>query len=201
MFEKNQKNQIENQIDLIFEKSLISNNEENLVCNIFKEQFDLINELPIEDRCKVLYIAISKAFYDIEMKNQKNQFENQIENTYISISISLSKSISNYSKKLLNLLFRTIICKNYSKNRGGKREGAGRKKAETFEPPKKEDILQYANQQLGKNIDADGFLAYYNAAKWKDKDGLPVNWKQKIVTWSRNYKPQQEEIKTHYKPA
>ena len=138
-----EKNQIENQIDLLFEKSLISENQENLVCNIYKEQFDLINELPIEDRCKVLYIAISKAFYDCERKNQKNQIENQIENTYIYNSISISNSISIYSKKLLSLLFKTIICKNYSKNRGGKREGAGRKKK-----PSESQIILDDNQRL-----------------------------------------------------
>lgn len=188
-----EKNQIENQIDLIFEKSLISENQENLVCNIYKEQFDLINELPIEDRCKVLYIAISKAFYDCERKSNKNQIENQIENTYIYNSISISNSISNYSKKLLSLLFKTISCKNYSKNRGGKREGAGRKKIATFTPPTKEEILDYA-KQLGKHIDIDSFIAYYNASDWKDENGLHINWKRKCITWANNYKPKQEEI-------
>ena len=200
-----EKNQIENQIDFNFEKSLISENEENMVCNIYKEQFDLINELPIEDRCKVLYIAISKAFYDCEKKSKRNQFENQIENTYIYNSISISNSISIYSKKLLSLLFKTILCKNYSKNRGGKREGAGRKKTTPLNAPTKEEILNYVNQQLGKPIDADSFIAYYNAAQWKDNNGLPINWKQKAVSWVNRQKvinlTDKNEVKSHYRNA
>lgn len=130
-------NQLENQDDLFFNtnsSAFVDEEEKNIVCNIYKEQFDLINELPIEERMKVLYIAVSKAFYETE-KNQvfqdENQLDNQDEKTYISISISIYNSISNYSKKLLKLLFKTINCKNYkSKNWGGKRENAGRKKQE-----------------------------------------------------------------------
>ena len=189
MTKKNQiENQIENQIDFNFEKILISQNAENYVCNIYKEQFDLINELPIEDRCKVLYIAVSKAFYDCEKEKSKNQ----IENTYIYNSISISNSISIYSKKLLSLLFKTINCKKYSKNRGGKREGAGRKKASSFQPPTKEEILDYA-KQLGKHIDINSFIAYYNASDWKDENGLHINWKRKCITWANNYKPKETD--------
>lgn len=123
-------NQVENQVD--FQDDLIlddnfAENEENIVCNIYKEQFDLINELPEQERLKVLYIAVSKAFHNEDKKNKKNQLENQVENTYISSSISIYNSLSNYSKTLIKLLFKTINCKNY-KNWGGKRKGSGRKK-------------------------------------------------------------------------
>ena len=130
-------NQLENQVDFFNESissSFDESEDENIVCNIYKEQFDLINELPMEERLKVLYIAVSKAFYETEKNQDDNQLENQDENTYISISISIYNSISNYSKKLLKLLFKTINCKNY-KNWGGKRNNSGRKKQEkTIKP-------------------------------------------------------------------
>ena len=128
-------NQVENQVDLFFENK----DSENVVCNIYKEQFDLINELPIEERLKVLYIAVSNAFYNFK----ENQVENQVENTYISISISIYNSLSNYSKVLINLLLKTINCKIY-KNWGGKRKGSGRKK----EPITNNDEIQFYGEHL-----------------------------------------------------
>ena len=118
MQEKNQiENQVENQID------------KNISCNIFFEQINLINQLPIEERGNVLYMAILGAFRNY-FKNQENQIDNQIENTYISISLSLSNSISTLSKTVLDLMNKTLNCKNYSSNYGGKRKGAGRKRKE-----------------------------------------------------------------------
>jgi hypothetical protein len=55
--------------------------------------------------------------------------------------------------------------------------------------PSKEEILDYTKNQLGKNIDIDSFIAYYEASQWKDKTGLPVNWKQKALYWANTYKP------------
>ena len=60
---------------------------------------------------------------------KKNQVDNQVDYTYISISIY--NSLSNYSKVLIKLLDKTLICKNY-KNWGGKRNKAGRKKADAI---------------------------------------------------------------------
>jgi hypothetical protein len=147
------KNQVENQVENHLDLNLDLNfdnfndeNDENIVCNIYKEQFDLINELPEEERLKVLYLAVFNAFYDYDKKNQKNQLENQVDLTYISnsisISISIYNSISNYSKKLLKLLRKTIFCKNYS-NWGGKRSNSGRKKK--TETSVKPDIIEDCN--------------------------------------------------------
>ena len=59
--------------------------------------------------------------------------------------------------------------------------------------PKKEEILEYV-ALLGKKIEIDKFIAYYDAAEWRDKSGLQVNWKQKALLWANSYKPKQEEI-------
>lgn len=138
MTENNQvENQVENQVDLNL-KNFITNNSENIVCNIFKEQFDMINQLPETERLKVLYLAVFNAFYKEEESNKKNQVENQVDYTYISISNSIYNSLSNYSRVLLKLLDKTLICKNY-KNWGGKRKNSGRKKEVTPIKDKKTD--------------------------------------------------------------
>ena len=127
------KNQIENQN----EKNLIIQNEKNLCLRLFKEQIDLINELPEGEREKVLYIAVVSAFQNIEQNEKKsslNHFENQNENAYISVSVSvsyylnlLSNSLHSISKSVLNLLKKTLEVKEFSSNYGGKRKNSGRK--------------------------------------------------------------------------
>lgn len=140
------KNQNENQFENQFEKNLINQNEKNLCLRLFKEQIDLINELPEGEREKVLYIAVVNAFKTFDenyKKSNLNQIENQNENAYISVSVSvsvsyylnqLSISLSNISKTVLNLLKKTLEVKEFSSNLGGKRPGAGRKKQEQQEP-------------------------------------------------------------------
>ena len=142
---KNQiENQNDNQIENQIEKNLINQNEKNYCLRLFKEQIDLINQLPEGEREKVLYIAVVNAFQTIEQNNKKsnknqfdNQIENQNENAYISVSVSvsyylnqLSNSLHILSKSVLNLLKKTLEVKEFSSNLGGKRPGAGRKKQE-----------------------------------------------------------------------
>ena len=94
----------------------------NICCRIFKEQIELIKQLPEQDRALVLYAAVIDAFNQFD-----NQIENQNENAYISVSVSVSNSVSAISKTVLNLLRKNIICKEFSMNYGGKRKGSGRK--------------------------------------------------------------------------
>lgn len=138
MLEKNQiDNQIDNQIEYQLEKNLNNQLEKNVSCSIFLEQINLINQLPVKERGNVLYMAILNSFRNC-LKNQfDNQIDNQIENTYISISTSISLSL--LSKSVLELMIKTLNCRIYSSNYGGKRKGAGR--------PKKDEPIP-DNQQL-----------------------------------------------------
>lgn len=115
-------NQLENQVENQVELNLNNNTSENIVCSIYKEQFDLIRTLPIEERLKVLYIVISNAFDNFTNNQLENQLDYQDEYRYI-----LYKDINNTSILLINLLIKTINCKIYN-NWGGKRNNAGRKK-------------------------------------------------------------------------
>lgn len=114
----------------------------NICCRIFKEQIDLINQLPETERAVVLYEAVNYAFEKINLINQnENQidnqndshFENQNENAYISVSVSdsvsKSVSVSVISKAVLELLKKNLVCKEFSQNYGGHRENSGRKVA------------------------------------------------------------------------
>jgi hypothetical protein len=95
--------------------------KQNIACRIFKEQIDLIMQIPEQERAIVLYTAITNAFNQFD-----NQNENQNENAYISVSVSDSISVSAISRAVLNLLQKNIICKEFSPNYGGKRKGSGR---------------------------------------------------------------------------
>ena len=142
---KNNQLDIQDEIQVDFQDEL--QDDKNLSCSIFLEQIELINQLPLEERGNVLYMAVLNSF----VKNQKNQLDNQLENTYISISISLSKSISILSKSVLNILNKTIICKKYKNNWGGNRKGSGRPTKVVEEPSDDVAILgEYNNVCLVK---------------------------------------------------
>ena len=60
-------NQVENQ------------DEKNISCNVFLEQIELLNQLPMSERGSVIYMALLKAFGRVS--NQvENQDDNQLEN-------------------------------------------------------------------------------------------------------------------------
>lgn len=66
--------------------------------------------------------------------------------------------------------------------------------------PTKKEIEDYCKINA-KKIDIDEFIAYYNASDWLDKNGLPINWKQKVLTFARNYKPKEEDKPYVYNPC
>ena len=60
--------------------------------------------------------------------------------------------------------------------------------------PNKDEILNYV-YSLGKHIAVDDFIAYYDAVDWLDKNGLPLNWKQRAINWANKYNPEEAEKK------
>lgn len=66
--------------------------------------------------------------------------------------------------------------------------------------PLKKEIEDYC-KIVAKKIDIDSFMAYYNACNWEDKNGMPINWKQKVISWSMKQKEEQkqEEPKNFYR--
>lgn len=103
----------------------------NICCRIFKEQINLINQLPEQERGVVLLSAINNAFFQFENQND-NQNENQFDCAYISVSVS--NSLSDISKVVLELLNKNIVCREFSPNYGGRRIGSGRKQKKEHSP-------------------------------------------------------------------
>ena len=102
----------------------------NVACRLFKEQIELINNLPEQERPHVLYAAVMNAFnqFENQFENQfDNQFDNQNENAYISVSVS------DIGKSIINLLSKNIVVKEFSTNYGGRRPNAGKKPQKTAE--------------------------------------------------------------------
>ena len=70
--------------------------------------------------------------------------------------------------------------------------------------PTKDEIKNFANQQLGKSLNVDDFFNWYDAVHWKDKDGLPINWKQKVILWVKSQKSNETitaEPQNHYRQS
>ena len=103
----------------------------NICCRIFKEQFDLINQLPEEERATVLYQVINNCF---------NQIENQID-------------FSSLGQVVYNLLQKNIICKEFSKNYGGYRKGAGRPVT------KGNNQIDYQNNNQNENQNENAYIS------------------------------------------
>ena len=121
----------------------------NVACRIFKEQLDLINQLPENERAIVLYQAICHCFNQIDNQNE-NQIENQNEYAYVSVSVSVSE----LSKCVLELLKKNIVCKEFSNNYGGKREGAGRKSALSEKREEDYNLAEATKKKLEQQMKA-----------------------------------------------
>lgn len=50
--------------------------------------------------------------------------------------------------------------------------------------PNKKDIETYC-KLVAKKINVDEFINWYSASNWKDKEGLPINWQQKVLSWAK----------------
>ena len=70
---------------------------------------------------------------------------------------------------------------------------------ENVNAPTKEEIETYC-KLVAKKIDIDEFINWYSASGWKDKEGLPINWQQKVLSWAKKDIPK-EEPKSPYKYA
>lgn len=111
----------------------------NIACRIFKEQIDLINQLPEEERPKVLYASVMQAFNQIENQNE-NQNDNQIANQFHLYLLSVS--VSELGIIIYNILTKNLQCREFSTNYGGARAGAGRKKQDPENHEKIQKILK-----------------------------------------------------------
>lgn len=60
--------------------------------------------------------------------------------------------------------------------------------------PTRKEIEEYC-KMIGKKINLDDFIAYYDATDWKDDLGQPVIWKRKVLKFAQGYKPEDEEKK------
>ena len=98
----------------------------NICCRIFKEQINLINQLPEKERGEVLLSAINNAFFQLENQDD-NQDGNQDDGHLLRYSVSVYNSLSEISKAVLDMLQKSIRCTEFNANWGGKRSGAGRK--------------------------------------------------------------------------
>lgn len=124
----------------------------NICCRVFKEQLDLINQLPEQERAIVLYHTINSCF---------NQNENQID---------FQLDFSSLGKAVYNILRKNIICKEFSNNYGGPRKGAGR--------PVSKGNNQIENQndnQIDNQIENQNENAYISVSESVSVNNLDVD--------------------------
>ena len=178
----------------------------NICCRIFKEQIDLINQLPANERAAVLYAVINNCFNQFDNQNE-NQIDNQTENQNENAYVSVSSNISILGKSIYNLLVKNITVKEFSNNYGGKRENAGAKKklsenVPVAKPqqarvhPTLDAVLEYAKQQnsvagmggfaCSPEL-AEQFWMYYESQGWVkgNKSQTPISdWKPLLRRWA-----------------
>ena len=58
--------------------------------------------------------------------------------------------------------------------------------------PTKKEIEDYC-RQICRHINIDDFIAYYSVDGWQDDNGLPINWKRKVISWSMRQKEREEK--------
>lgn len=177
---------------------------------IFKNFKETIDVIPKKYRGRAWEILINYAFGEVE--------DLEKENNYIQIAV---KSLI----PLIKLRGKGGSKKGISNNPSGtKKPNVGANVGATIKPnvgatplitetetiteketetitinnnnkPDKKDIETYCNL-LGKKIDLETFYAYYDASEWKDKDGNPLNWKQKVIQWAKRepIKPKEEKF-------
>lgn len=183
---------------------------QNIACRIFKEQIKLINQLPEKERPIVLYLAVNDCFNQFDFQND-NQIENQNENAYVSVSDSVYESLSEISKCVLELLKKNIVCKEFSNNYGGKRDGSGRKGSKKWEhklslsntcdkhkssKPTLQEVIDYC-QERNNGVDANKWYDYYTANGWKVGRNPMKDWKATVRTWERKNLPNKETVWEH----
>lgn len=162
----------------------------NIACRVFKEQINLINQLPLNERMTVLYLSINNSFNQID--NQTDcQNDNQNESAYVSVSdsVSLYDSLSELSKSILNLLSKNIIAKEFSNNYGGARKGSGakhtKKLKEVPEKPVKTDNINKLQEFRDWDLTKDKNLKEWVVNKIKENPGLD---KLKSIKYLKNQK-------------
>lgn len=116
----------------------------NFVINIFQEQFNLIENLPDNEKKEVLYILIQSKF------NQDDCFEKQSR-------LSTSTSLSNLSLSVIDIISKTMRVREMNDNHGGSRKGAGAPKgnnnANKIQVEEKQSNQSKINQKTIKLID------------------------------------------------
>lgn len=185
--------------------------KDNVCCRIYREQLNLINQLPKKERAIVLLDVVNNAFNQFDNQNanqiekkKDNQIDNQFDNAYISVSVSVSNSVynsvSSISKAVIEILRKSIVCKGFSSNYGGNRVGAGKKKAEEtpketqqttpskrFVKPTLEEITAYVKEH-NYSVNAQTFLDFYESKGWKVGNTPMKDWKACVRTWETKNK-------------
>ena len=58
-----------------------------------------------------------------------------------------------------------------------------KEKIQNKQIPTKEEIKEYLSF-LDKTMNIDNFYNYWDSVEWLDKNGMPIRWKQKVITWA-----------------
>lgn len=74
-------------------------------------------------------------------------------------------------------------------------EKKGKTPAPRFVPPTAAEVQEYMNG-IGKPIDAEAFLDYWQSAGWKRKSGPVKDWQSTARTWYRNMRPEEHAALT-----
>lgn len=172
---------------------------ENKALWIFKNFKETIDVMPKKYRGRAWEIIINYAFGEIENISKENSYIQMAVKSLLPLiklrgkggsKSGISNNPSGKSKPNMSSDIRANV---------GANVGATPYITETLtetetkninNKPKRKEIEEYC-KMLGKKIDIDEFIAYYDASDWKDEFGSPIIWKRKVLTFAKNYKPKE----------
>jgi hypothetical protein len=178
---------------------------ENKALWIFKNFKETIDVMPKKYRGRAWEILINYAFGEVEDISKENSYIQMAVKSLLPLiklrgkggsKSGVSNNPSGKSKPNISSDNKANVGVNVGVN-----VGATPYITETITKTiTKKEIEEYC-KTIAKKIDIDSFIAYYEASNWEDKNGLPINWKQKVISWSMKQKEEQkqEEPKNFYR--
>ena len=181
-------------------------NYNNKALWIFKNFKETVDVMPKKYRGRAWEIIINYAFGEVEEIEKENPYIQMAVKSLIPLIKLRSKggSQSGVSNNPTGKS-RANVSANIGANIGanvGANVGATPLITETItetetnnnNKPTRKEIEEYC-KMIGKKINLDDFIAYYDATDWKDDLGQPVIWKRKVLKFAQGYKPEDEEKK------
>ena len=96
---------------------------------------------------------------------------------------------------------KSLNVKDKNKEERNKKEKERTKESKRFAPPSVDEVRKYCQEKGYRNVDPEGFVAFYESKGWKVGNQPMKSWKAATVTWERRDKKEAERPLTKLERA